>query len=80
MRAVQAAAYGSPDILALAELDDPVPGDSEVLIDIAAASVNPIDWKIISGAMKAFYRCRCRSRPASMLRARSSPLDATSPR
>ena len=54
MNAIQVAAYGSPDMLALAELDDPVPGDSEVLIDVAAASVNPIDWKIISGAMKAF--------------------------
>jgi NADPH:quinone reductase-like Zn-dependent oxidoreductase len=41
--------------MTLAELDDPVPGDNEVLIDVAAASVNPpIDWKIISGAMKAF--------------------------
>ncbi|CAJ0857605.1 Quinone oxidoreductase 1 [Ralstonia mannitolilytica] len=54
MKAIQVAAYGSPDKLTLAELDDPVPGDNEVLIDVAAASVNPIDWKIVSGAMKAF--------------------------
>jgi NADPH:quinone reductase-like Zn-dependent oxidoreductase len=54
MKAIRVAAYGSPDIMTLAELDDPVPGDNEVLIDVAAASVNPIDWKIISGAMKAF--------------------------
>ncbi|WP_042885577.1 NADP-dependent oxidoreductase [Cupriavidus necator] len=54
MKAIRVAAYGSPDIMTLAELDDPVPGDNEVLIDVAAASVNPIDWKIVSGAMKAF--------------------------
>jgi len=54
MKAIQVAAYGSLDSLTLAELDDPVPGDNEVLVDVAAASVNPIDWKIISGAMKAF--------------------------
>jgi NADPH:quinone reductase-like Zn-dependent oxidoreductase len=40
--------------MTLAKLDDPVPGDDEVLIDVAAAAVNPIDWKIVSGAMKAF--------------------------
>ena len=54
MKAIQVAAYGSPDAMTLAELDDPVPGDNEVLIDVAAAAVNPIDWKIVSGAMKAF--------------------------
>ncbi|WP_404994966.1 NADP-dependent oxidoreductase [Cupriavidus pauculus] len=54
MKAIRVAAYGSPDAMTLTELDDPVPGDNEVLIDVAAASVNPIDWKIVSGAMKAF--------------------------
>lgn len=54
MKAIRVAAYGSPDIMTLSELDDPVPGDNEVLLDVAAASVNPIDWKIVSGAMKAF--------------------------
>lgn len=54
MKAMQVAAYGSPDALTIAELDDPVPGDNEVLVDVAAAGVNPIDWKIVSGAMKAF--------------------------
>ncbi|NOV24488.1 NADP-dependent oxidoreductase [Cupriavidus necator] len=54
MKAIRVAAYGSPDRLTVAEVDDPVPGDNEVLIDVAAASVNPIDWKIVSGAMQAF--------------------------
>ncbi|HHY6931023.1 TPA: NADP-dependent oxidoreductase [Burkholderia ambifaria] len=54
MKAVHVSAYGSPDGMTLVEADDPVPGDNEVLIDVAAASVNPIDWKIVSGAMQAF--------------------------
>ncbi|SPA33645.1 NADPH:quinone reductase, Zinc-containing alcohol dehydrogenase superfamily [Cupriavidus taiwanensis] len=54
MKAMRVTAYGSPDQLRLVELDDPVPGDNEVLIDVSAASVNPIDWKIVSGAMQAF--------------------------
>lgn len=54
MKAIQVTAYGSPDGMTLVEADDPVPGDNEVLIDVAAASVNPIDWKIVSGAMQAF--------------------------
>jgi NADPH:quinone reductase-like Zn-dependent oxidoreductase len=54
MKAIRVAAYGSPDAMILAELDDPVPGDDEVLVDVAATSVNPIDWKIVSGAMQAF--------------------------
>lgn len=54
MKAIRVAAYGGPDSLSLQELDDPRPGDGEVLIDVAATSVNPIDWKIVSGAMQAF--------------------------
>ncbi|WP_373376326.1 NADP-dependent oxidoreductase [Cupriavidus nantongensis] len=54
MKAIRVTAYGSPDRLPLVEMDDPVPDDNEVLIDVAAASVNPIDWKIVSGAMQAF--------------------------
>lgn len=54
MKAIQVTGYGSPSGMTLVEADDPVPGDNEVLIDIAAASVNPIDWKIVSGAMRAF--------------------------
>ncbi|HBD34088.1 MAG TPA: oxidoreductase, partial [Cupriavidus sp.] len=58
MKAIRVAAYGGLDAMTLASLDDPVPGDDEVLIDVAAAAVNPIDWKIVSGAMKAFIPLR----------------------
>ena len=37
------------------EYPDPVPGQGEVLVRIAAASVNPIDYKRRAGFTKDFY-------------------------
>lgn len=56
MKAIRAYQYGSPDVLRLEEVADPVAGEGEVLIDVAGAGVNPIDWKILSGAMQAFIQ------------------------
>ncbi|MDA1359032.1 NADP-dependent oxidoreductase [Glycomyces luteolus] len=36
----------------LAELPVPEPGPGEVLVRLAAAGVNPFDWKVIEGAMR----------------------------
>ena len=52
MKAVITTKYGSADVLKLQEVDKPKIGDKEILIRIHAFSVNPIDWKIRSGAMK----------------------------
>jgi NADPH:quinone reductase-like Zn-dependent oxidoreductase len=52
MRAMSQSTYGKPDVLHLVELPRPVPGAGEVLIAVAASSVNPIDWKRASGTMK----------------------------
>ena len=51
MKAVRLYAYGGPENLKF-ELDAPEPnlGDNSVLVKSAATSVNPIDWKIRSGA------------------------------
>jgi NADPH:quinone reductase-like Zn-dependent oxidoreductase len=51
MKAVRLHEYGGPEKLRF-ELDapDPVVGDDSVLIEAAATSVNPIDWKVRSGA------------------------------
>ena len=43
MQAITLPSYGDPDVLTLAELDDPVPGPGEVLIDVAATAVNRAD-------------------------------------
>ncbi len=52
MKAVVIRAYGGPEELKFEERPDPVPGPGEVLVRVAATSVNPFDWKIRSGAYK----------------------------
>jgi NADPH:quinone reductase-like Zn-dependent oxidoreductase len=54
MKAVVLKAYGDVDQLSYEEVEKPRPGSGEVLVRIAAASLNPIDWKVRSGAMKEF--------------------------
>jgi alcohol dehydrogenase len=53
MRAFLLDGYGAiADHVKLAEVADPVPGPSDVLIEIHAASLNPIDFKIVRGDLK----------------------------
>lgn len=55
MKAVVAAAYGHAGVLVLREVPDPArPGAREIEVRVEAASVNPIDWKLRSGAFKNF--------------------------
>ena len=54
MRAVVLTDYGDVDRLELRELPDPTPGPNEILVRVAAASINPIDWKLRSGAGRAY--------------------------
>ena len=49
-RAVVATAYGGPEVLSMVDVEVPQPGPGEVLLDVRAAGVNPIDWKLYSGA------------------------------
>jgi NADPH:quinone reductase-like Zn-dependent oxidoreductase len=43
--------YGGPEVLQWAEAPEPHAGLGQIRIAVRAASVNPIDWKRISGAM-----------------------------
>ena len=43
MQAITLPSYGDPEVLTLAELDDPVAGPGEVLLDVAATAVNRAD-------------------------------------
>jgi NADPH:quinone reductase-like Zn-dependent oxidoreductase len=47
MNAIVQHAYGSPDVLQLAEVPTPTPGDGEVLVRVRAASVNAGDWHLM---------------------------------
>jgi NADPH:quinone reductase-like Zn-dependent oxidoreductase len=49
MKAIQLDGYGGPEVLQLRDVIDPVAGVGEIVVDIHAASVNPVDWKIGSG-------------------------------
>jgi NADPH:quinone reductase-like Zn-dependent oxidoreductase len=51
MKGIQFSRFGGPEVLELVELDDPHPGEGQVRIAVRAAGVNPIDWKVRSGAM-----------------------------
>jgi NADPH:quinone reductase-like Zn-dependent oxidoreductase len=50
MKAVVLHAYGGPSNLKYEDFADPKPGPGEVLVRVHAASLNPIDWKMRSGA------------------------------
>ena len=41
--------HGSPDVLEIKDVEEPVPKDNEVLIKVRAASVNPLDAGLIKG-------------------------------
>ena len=49
MKAFVLRSYGSPDLLELTDVDEPVPGDDEVLVRVGATSVNPYDWHQMRG-------------------------------
>src|SRR4051794_28159227 len=51
MRALQFTSYGNPEVLTWADAPDPHAGSGQVRIAVRAASVNPIDWKLLTGAM-----------------------------
>ena len=55
MKAVVVYEYGGPEVLKFEDYPDPVPGPGEVLIRVAAASVNPIDYKRRAGLTKDSY-------------------------
>lgn len=52
MKAVVLHAYGGVDQLRYEEVATPEPGPDQVLVKVAATSINPIDWKLRSGAAK----------------------------
>jgi NADPH:quinone reductase len=52
-RAVVAPEYGGPEVLEVREVEVPAPGAGEVTIEVRAAGVNPVDYKLFSGARGA---------------------------
>ena len=50
MKAVVCTEYGEPNkVLKMVDLPIPEPKDNEILIEIYAAALNPVDYKMVKG-------------------------------
>ena len=63
MRALVFKRYGGLDQVAFADLPRPVPKPNEILVQVHAAGLNPVDNNIREGQMKPFLRLEL---PATM--------------
>ena len=52
MKAVRIHEYGGPDVLVYEDAPRPQAGKGEVLVQVHAAGINPVDWKIRQGLAK----------------------------
>lgn len=55
MRAVVLDEYGGPDVLQVREVADPKVGPDAVLVRVEAASINPVDHKIVGGHLDGAF-------------------------
>jgi len=55
MKAVVLHEYGGPEKLKVEDVPDPVAGPGEVLVRVAASSVNPIDFKLRGGSYREYF-------------------------
>ncbi len=55
MKAIVVHQYGGPEVLKWEDYPEPAAGPGEVLVRVAATSVNPIDYKRRAGFTKDFY-------------------------
>jgi NADPH:quinone reductase-like Zn-dependent oxidoreductase len=55
MKAIVLHEYGGPEKLKYEDVPDPVPKEGEVLVRLAATSVNPVDFKMRSGEAAARF-------------------------
>ncbi|MFF4378922.1 NADP-dependent oxidoreductase [Kitasatospora sp. NPDC001547] len=51
MKAIAINRYGGPEVVEYTDLPDPKVGPDSVLVEVRAAGVNPVDWKIRDGAL-----------------------------
>ena len=49
MKAIVYCDYGSADVLRLADVEKPAPGDEQILVKVHAAALNPLDWHFVRG-------------------------------
>ena len=77
MKRIEYSQYGRPEELRLADVDRPTPGQGQIRVQVMAASVNPMDWKIRRGEMKMMTGSRF---PRGLGHDFSGVVDAVGPR
>jgi NADPH:quinone reductase-like Zn-dependent oxidoreductase len=58
MQAIRFHTYGDPGVLVKDEVPRPEPAPGEVLVEVHAAGVNPLDWKVRAGHVKEWLQHR----------------------
>ncbi|WP_046470438.1 NADP-dependent oxidoreductase [Allosalinactinospora lopnorensis] len=53
MKAIVYRRYGGPEVLEVAEAEEPKVGPDSVLLQVRSAAVNPVDWKLREGYLDA---------------------------
>lgn len=54
MQAIVLTEYGDANQLQLKDWPEPEPGAGQIKVRVASASINPVDWKLRSGAARQF--------------------------
>lgn len=55
MKAIQIHQFGEPEVMQLLEIPDPIVGDNQVLVQVKAAGVNPLDTYLRAGVKIGDY-------------------------
>lgn len=53
--AVEYDTYGGPEVLKLRRRAAPQPGPRDVLVEVCAVSMNPVDWKVREGILQKYF-------------------------
>ena len=51
MKALQFDRFGSPDVIVLRDVPQPVPGPGQIRIAVRACGLTPADWHVVDGLL-----------------------------